>query len=72
MPATPTTQFVPAGQQAGAQDTDQYSQVAGLSGDYTQPKQGKFDGQMGQQLFNQEQEDANKGIAGGKFNRRRY
>lgn len=36
------------------------------------PKQQPQQGVLGQQLFNQQQKAMNTGLAGGKFNRRRY
>lgn len=53
--------------QAG-QITTQASNFQQQGAQQAQPKQGM----LGQQMFNQEQQRLNKGLAGGRFNRRRY
>ena len=73
MPQMGGTQFVQAGQSPATQQPTQYAQPQGQVGSYTQPVQGGTNnGQLGQQLFNKQQQDANKGLAGGQFNRRRF
>jgi hypothetical protein len=49
-----------------------YASEQGEASQFSQPDEPEQSGQMNQMQFNQEQKNMNTGMAGGKFNRRRF